>query len=187
MSIPVWVTALSATLLMQTVASFLTQSLPVLAPLITASAGLAPESIGNLAALVALGTVLFLLLGGPLLARWGPVRTLQAGAAMSAVAMLVAAAGSAPALVLASLLLGIGYGPSPPAGSRILAATAPKGHRTLIFSVKQAGAPLGGALAGLATAPLAAHYGWPVAVLATVAVAMLAALAIQPLEKTLDA
>lgn len=187
MSIPVWVTALSATLLMQTVASFLTQSLPVLAPLITASAGLAPESIGNLAALVALGTVLFLLLGGPLLARWGPVRTLQAGAAMSAVAMLVAAAGSAPALVLASLLLGIGYGPSPPAGSRILAATAPKGHRTLIFSVKQAGAPLGGALAGLATAPIAAHYGWPVAVLATVAVAMLAALAIQPLEKTLDA
>ena len=187
MSIPVWVTALSATLLMQSVASFLTQSLPVLAPLITASAGLSPESIGNLAALVAFGTVLFLLLGGPLLARWGPVRTLQAGAAMSAVAMLVAAAGSAPALVLASLLLGIGYGPSPPAGSRILAATAPKGHRTLIFSVKQAGAPLGGALAGLATAPIAAHFGWPAAILATVAVALLAALAIQPLEKTLDA
>ena len=187
MSIPVWVTALSATLLMQSVASFLTQSLPVLAPLITASAGMSPESIGNLAALVAFGTVLFLLLGGPLLARWGPVRTLQAGAAISAVAMLVAAMGSAPALVLASLLLGIGYGPSPPAGSRILAATAPKGHRTLIFSVKQAGAPLGGALAGLATAPIAAHFGWPVAVLATVAVALLAALVIQPLERTLDA
>lgn len=186
MSIPTWVTALSATLLMQSVASFLTQSLPVLAPLITASAGMSPESIGNLAALVAFGTVLFLLLGGPVLARWGPVRTLQAGAAMSAVAMLVAVMGTAPALVLASLLLGIGYGPSPPAGSRILAATAPKGHRTLIFSVKQAGAPLGGALAGLATAPIAAHHGWPAAILATVAVALLAALAIQPLEKTLD-
>jgi hypothetical protein len=56
---PAWVAALSATLLMQTVASFLTQSLPVIAPLITASAGLAPESIGNLATLVAAGTMLF--------------------------------------------------------------------------------------------------------------------------------
>ena len=186
MGIPAWVAALSATLLMQTVASFLTQSLPVVAPLITASAGLPPEAIGTLAALVALGTVLFLLLGGPFLARFGPVRTLQAGAALSAVAMLVAATGSAPALVLASLLLGIGYGPSPPAGSRILAATAPPGHRTLIFSVKQAGAPLGGALAGLATAPLAAHFGWVTALLATIAVALLAAAIIQPLERTLD-
>jgi hypothetical protein len=50
---------------MPSVASFLTQSLPVIAPLITDSAGLAPESIGNLAALIAAGTMLFLLLGGP--------------------------------------------------------------------------------------------------------------------------
>ncbi len=182
-----WVAALSATLLMQTVASFLTQSLPVLAPLITANAGLSPESIGNLSAIVALGTVLFLLLGGPFLARFGPVRTLQAGALLSAGAMLVASTGLAPALVLASLLLGIGYGPSPPAGSRILAATAPPGQRTLIFSVKQAGAPLGGAMAGLMTAPLAQHFGWAIAILATVAIAVLAAAIIQPLEKTLDA
>jgi hypothetical protein len=68
------------------------------------------------------------------------VRTPQAGAVLSALAMLVAATGLAPALLLASLLLGIGYGPSPPAGGRILAATAPPGHRTLIFSIKQAGA-----------------------------------------------
>mgnify|MGYP003347142796 CR=1 FL=1 len=56
-----------------------------------------------------------------------------------------------PALVTSALytalLLGIGYGPMPPAGSRILAATAPKQHRSLIFSIKQAGAPAGGAIA----------------------------------------
>jgi MFS family permease len=98
---------------MPSVASFLTQSLPVIAPLITDSAGLAPESIGNLAALIAAGTMLFLLLGGPFLARGGPVRTLRAGAAISALAMLVAVAGTPAMLLLASLLLGIGYGPSP--------------------------------------------------------------------------
>jgi MFS family permease len=187
MTMPAWVAALSATLLMQTVASYLTQSLPVLAPLITASAGLAPESIGNLAALVAAGTMLFLLLGGPVLARLGPVRTLQAGAAVAALGLLIAATALAPALVLASLLLGIGYGPSPPAGSRILAATAPPGHRTLIFSVKQAGAPLGGACAGLVTAPLANGFGWPVAILVAILVALGSASLIQPLQTGLDA
>ena len=183
---PAWVGALGATLLMQSVASFLTQSLPALAPLLTGDAGLAPESIGNLNAVVAVGTVLFLLLGGPLLARWGPVRTLQFGAALQAVGMLLAAAGTLPALLLASLLLGIGYGPSPPAGSRILAATAPPGHRSLIFSVKQAGAPLGGALAGLVTASVAASYGSTVALLVAVATALGAAAAIQPLRAELD-
>lgn len=184
---PPWIAALGATLLMQTVASFMGQSLPVIAPLITASAGLAPERIGNLSSLVAAGTVVFLLLGGPFLARLGPVRMLQAGAMVSAVAMLTAGLGVLPALMLASFLLGLGYGPSPPAGSRILAATAPKRHRTLIFSVKQAGAPLGGVMAGLVSAPVAAAAGWPVAVLVTVAVGLAAAAAIQPLRAGLDA
>ena len=182
-----WIAALGATLLMQSVASFMTQSLPVVAPLITASAGLAPERVGNFSSLVAFGTVLFLLLGGPFLARLGPVRTLQAGAAICAAAMLVAGFGTVAALGLASLLLGVGYGPSPPAGSRILAATAPKEHRTLIFSVKQAGAPLGGAMAGLISAPIAASAGWPMALLVAVATALLAAAAIQPLRAALDA
>jgi hypothetical protein len=51
----VCVAALSATLLMRTVASFPTQILPVLVPLITVWARPAPESIGNPAALVATG------------------------------------------------------------------------------------------------------------------------------------
>ncbi|MDB5415437.1 MAG: hypothetical protein JWR10_3772 [Rubritepida sp.] len=186
MKIPAWVSALSVTLLMQAVASFLGQSLPVIAPLITASAGMAPETIGHLQALVAAGTVLFLLFGGPFLLRWGPVLTLQIGAAVSALAMLLVGLGTPAALVVASLLLGIGYGPSPPAGSRILAATAPPRHRSLIFSIKQAGAPLGGACAGLLTAPVAAFYGWPAALVMTVIVSLLAALVIQPSKATLD-
>ncbi len=179
--------ALSTTLLMQSVASFMTQSLPVVAPLITSSAGLAPESIGNLSSLTALGTVLFLLLGGPFLARLGPVRMLQAGALIAGFGMLLAGIGTLPALIAASLLLGIGYGPSPPAGSRILAATAPPGHRTLIFSIKQAGAPLGGALAGLVSAPVAAYAGWPAALAVAVVVAIVSAAIIQPMRATLDA
>ncbi|WP_137125756.1 MFS transporter [Roseomonas sp. HF4] len=182
-----WRAALGATLLMQVVASFMARSLPVVAPLLTASLGLAAAAIGNLSALNALGTVLFLAFGGPLLARLGPVRMLQAGAAISAAGLLALSLGSVPALMLAAILLGIGYGPSPPAGSRILAATAPPAHRTLIFSVKQAGAPMGGMLAGLVTAPGVAAFGWGTALALCAATALASAAAIRGLRPRLDA
>lgn len=183
---PVWAWALGATLLMQTMASFVSQTLPVIAPLVTSDAGLSPERIGNLSSLVSFGTVMFLLMGGPVLVRLGPVRTLQLGAAISVLGLGFAATGWLPALLLASFILGVGYGPSPPAGSRILAKTAPKEHRTLIFSVKQAGAPAGGVLAGLITAPIAAAWGWQAALIVLVAAALGAAALIQPLRGALD-
>lgn len=182
-----WIAALGATLLMQAVASFMMHSLPVIAPLLTGAVGLAPEAIGNLSAINAFGTVLFLAFGGPVLARLGPIRMLQAGAVLSALGLLAIALGTVPALGIAALLLGIGYGPTPPAGSRILAATAPPGHRTLIFSVKQAGAPLGGMLAGLITAPVASAFGWGAALVVCAGAAFVSAALIQPLRTTLDA
>lgn len=171
---------------MQAVASFMTHSLPVIAPVLTGAVGLAPEAIGNLSAINALGTVLFLAFGGPVLARLGPIRMLQAGAALSAAGLLAIAIGTVPALGMAALLLGIGYGPTPPAGSRILAATAPAGHRTLIFSAKQAGAPLGGMLAGLVTAPIASAFGWGAALMVCAATAVVSSASIQPLRPALD-
>ncbi len=181
-----WVAALGTTLLMQTVTSFMNQSLPIIAPLLTAGAGLAPERIGNIQSLNSLGSILFLTFGGPLLLRFGPVRSLQAGAVLTTLGLLVAASGWWPFLAVAGLVMGVGYGPSPPAGSRILAATAPVRHRTLIFSIKQAGAPLGGALAGLLLAPAAARFGWPAALLISVGSGLGAALLIGPMRGRLD-
>ena len=183
---PVWVLALAVTLGMQTIASFLDQSLAIIAPLLTAGAGLAPERVGNLSSLQFAGVVLFLLFGGPLLARLGPVRMLQTGALIAMAGLLVAAIEWWPVLVVAALMMGIGYGPSPPAGSRILASTAPPEHRTLIFSVKQAGAPAGGAFAGLILAPAASAWGWPAALVVAIAIGLAAVLLIAPARERLD-
>jgi MFS family permease len=57
----------------------------------------------------------------------------------------------------------------------------------LIFSIKQAGAPAGGALAGFVAAPVAALYGWQAALLVGIGVALACAVAIQPMRGTLDA
>ena len=186
MRLPPWVQALGATLLMQTSASFMGQAVPTVGPLLTRATGLAPERIGNLASLNYLGTVAFLACGGPILARLGPVRTLQAGAAIAAAALAVAAIGWWPALVVAGLALGVGYGPSPPAGSRILARSSPAEHRTLIFSVKQAGAPAGGALAGLIVAPVAGWLGWQTALLVAACIGLATAIVIESVRATLD-
>ena len=182
-----WLFALGATMLMQLVASFMGQSLPVIAPLMMASTGLAPERVGNLSSLTALATVLYLMIGGDFLARMGPVRMLQLGTAVAVPALLVASLGQAWAIFLAAFMLGLGYGPTPPAGSRMLAATAPPEHRSLIFSIKQAGAPAGGALAGLIAAPVALAYGWPAALMLAFGVGALAILVIQPLRPAVDA
>ena len=183
---PVWVLALGTTLGMQTVASFLDQSLPIIAPLLLSGTGLAPERIGNISSCNALGTILFLLFGGPVLARLGPVRMLQVGAVAAACGLAVAATGWWPLLIVAATVMGMGYGPSPLAGSRILAASAPPEHRTLIFSVKQAGAPLGGAFAGLILAPSAAAFGWFWALVFAIAIGLVAALLLEPARVRLD-
>ena len=184
--IPLWVLALSTTLGMQSVASFLDQSLPIIAPLLTARAGLAPERIGIISSLSALGVILFLVFGGPVLARLGPVRMLQIGALTAVCGLAIAATGWWPLLVIAAIMMGLGYGPSPPAGNRILAATVPARHRSLIFSIKQAGAPLGGALAGVILAPTAVGWGWQAALAISISIGVLAAVIITPTARRLN-
>ena len=184
--IPLWVLALSTTLGMQSIASFLDQSLPIIAPLLTARAGLAPERIGIISSLSALGVILFLVFGGPILARLGPVRMLQIGTLTAVCGLAIAATGWWPLLVIAAIMMGLGYGPSPPAGNRILAATVPARHRSLIFSIKQAGAPLGGALAGVILAPAAAGWGWQAALAISISIGVLAAVIITPTARRLN-
>jgi MFS family permease len=184
---PSWILALTATLLMQTVGSALNQVVPVVAPIMTADLGVPPQMVGTFSSLNTLGSILFLLFGAPLVAAVGPARMLQWGAVIAATALALVALGQLWLMPVAALLLGMGYAPSGPAGSRILQATAPPRHRVLIFSVKQAGAPAGGALAGLVAAPVAAMWGWQAAMLVGAAAALGAALLLQTMRATLDA
>jgi len=187
MTFPIWLSALGAALLAQMVSTFMGQALPVLAPLLTASAGVAPERIGNLSSLSSLASIAYLAFGSPILARLGPVASLQLGTAVAVVGLAVSSIGLWPALVAGAVLMGLGYGPTPPAGSRMLQATAPAAHRSLIFSIKQAGAPAGGALAGLVIAPVAVLFGGTPALALAMAAGALSVLALQPLRRALDA
>jgi MFS family permease len=180
-----WVAPLVMAVTSQTVVAFLTRIVPTLAPVLMATVGVGPSFIGYLAAASTVGSIMFYLAGMPLIRRAGSVRTLQLG-------MLVAALGTALlvspiplVLVVGSVLVGIGYAPSTPAGSEVLQRVAPKRHRTLIFSVKQAGVPLGGVLAGLILPPLVL-IDWRLAIAASVALTLLVTAAIQPMRARID-
>jgi MFS family permease len=184
--VPLWASALGVTTLMQLTSSFLTSAMIVVGPAITEVAGVTPERIGDLSAIGAFGTMLFLAGGGPVLGRFGPVRLMQLGTLLAAAALGLALTGWWPAMLAAALLIGFGYGPSPPAGSEILQRYSPSGRRSLIFSIKQAAVPLGGALVGLVVPPLAVLVGWRFGLATAALIAATMAVIVQPLRDVLD-
>jgi MFS family permease len=180
-----WLWPLAATLVLQTTSAFLQRAVPTLGPVLTAEAGVAATAIGHFAALNTVGSIAFLLAGAPLIRRAGAVRTLQLGTLCSALGILLVLAPNPITLIVASLFIGVGYGPSPPAGSEILQRYAPKHRRSLIFSIKQAGVPAGGVLAGLIL-PLFAGADWRLAILTAAAIALISIAVVQPIRAEVD-
>jgi MFS family permease len=114
------------------------------------------------------------------------VRLLQLGGIAGAAALALALSGWWTSMLLASFLVGVGYGPSPPAGSDILQRHAPPQRRSLVFSIKQAAVPLGGALAGLVIPPLSDLLGWRPALALAELAAGASTILVQPWRQTLD-
>lgn len=187
LKLPLWLSALSATLLVQVVSSFAAAAIPLMGPILTLRWGLAPQDIGYASAVVSAGICWFLACGGVMLGHFGPIRTLQFGLVSVSVGLAIL---SQPVIwigLVGALLVGLGLAPNTPAGSQILMRAAPPEHRTLVFSIKQAGVPLGGAFAGLAVAPLVLAFGFIGAVSAIVALVLLCTVSVQAFRQRLDA
>lgn len=187
LKLPLWVSALSATLLVQVVSSFAAAAIPLLGPILMLRWGLAPENIGYVSAVISAGICWFLACGGPMLDHHGPIRTLQFGLICVAAGLALLSQPLVSLGLAGALLVGLGLAPNTPAGSQVLMRTAPTGHRTLVFSIKQAGVPLGGAIAGVAVAPLVLAFGFVGAVSIVVAIVLLCTLLAQAFQPRLDA
>lgn len=184
---PPWVGPLVAMLAVQTAASFLSRIAPTLAPALGPRVGWSAESVGFLSSLITGGSIFVLLLAAPVQRRYGPMRTLQIGLALGVVGSLLSAVPSAAALVLGSLLIGVSIGPPSSAGSDVLQRYSPAHHRNLLFSVKQAGVPLGGAVAGLSMPWAAQTLGLGAAFAAAAILGVVTLVAVQPLRRRIDA
>jgi predicted MFS family arabinose efflux permease len=179
--------ALIATLAIQALVSMTVLTPPVLAALAAPDIGVGSERVGLFTALVYAGAILSSAGSGALLARVGPLRLSQWCLVFCAGGIAVASSAILPALALGAVLMGLGYGPVTPASSHILIRQTPPHRRSLVFSLKQTGVPVGGALAGFIAAPLALTIGWRGAALAVAGASLVLALAVEPMRARFDA
>ena len=180
-----WVGPVALAVASQTAVALLTRVVPTLAPVLMATLAVGPSFIGYLVTLSSFGSILFYLAGMPLIRRAGSIRTLQIGMAVAALGTALLVSPSPVVLMIGSVLIGIGYAPSTPAGSDLLQRIAPKRHRTLIFSIKQAGVPLGGMIAGLVLPPLVA-IDWRLSIAVAVVLTLVVAAVMQVMREDLD-
>ncbi len=183
-------TALAVTLSIQVFVALAATATAVLAPEIARDLGVPAKLVGVFVGLVYLGSMTASLASGHFIERHGAIRVSQ-------VCVLICAAGSCmiaftqagwlPLVVLAALVIGIGYGPITPASSQVLARTAPPSRMALTFSIKQTGVPGGAALAGAVLPMLAVGLGWRTALLAVAALGVAVAALGETMRSKLDA
>ncbi|HET9042849.1 MAG TPA: MFS transporter, partial [Burkholderiales bacterium] len=152
--------------------------------------GVAPQAIGLFVSIAYFAAMLSGLATGGLIARFGALAVCQGavviaglGLALGKVAtlaMVPLAVSPLIVLVPAGLLVGAAYGLVNPVSSHILARHTPPGAMALVFSIKQTGVPIGGAIAGAVVPTLVLVMGWPNALPALGAVCVLAAFALLP-------
>lgn len=182
-----WIGPLLAMLAVQTAVSFLSRIATTLAPTLAPRIGWPVESVGYLSALTTGASMIALLLGIPLIRRFGSMRNLQLGLALGVLGALLSGVPSAAALVVGTLLIGVSIGPPSSAGTDVLQRFSPPRHRNLLFSIKQAGVPLGGAIAGLLLPSAVQALGIVAAVCIAAAIGAVTLLAVQPIRARVDA
>jgi MFS family permease len=135
-------------------------TLPAIAPLAARAYGVPVYMIGYQASLISLGIIVALVFGGNLSSRWGATRVNQAGLVLLGVGAALLSVPSLVTIVPASAAIGIGYGALTPSASHILIRFTPAHRRNVVFSLKQSGVPLGGAIAALLMPAIAVSAGW---------------------------
>jgi len=178
---------LAATLAIQALVAMATITVPVLAPAASDELHLSAGLIGLYVSLVYLGSMISSAASADLIRRVGAIRFSQYCLVMCAAGLALLTFGTTLALIASALVLGLGYGPITPASSHILAKTTPPHMMSFVFSVKQTGVPLGGALAGIVVPPLVLLGGWRLGALAVAGLCVLTAVVAQSIRAENDA
>lgn len=171
---------LAITLAVQSITSMAMIAPSVMAPVAALELGVSAQGIGWFVALEYFFAMLSGLACGALIVRFGPVRVCQISVCLAAAGLAAGTGAVLPVVFAAAGLIGSGYGLVNPVSSHILASAAPPRMMSLIFSIKQTGVPVGGALAGVLVPPLVLALGWRWGAVAVALLCLAVALAIQP-------
>ena len=158
----------------------------VLAPVVSRQIGFPATMVGVVTALIYFSAAISAPAAGGYVARLGAVRMTQFCLLLSGGGLALTTWGHPAAVVFGALLIGMGYGPSTPAGSVLLSHHSPERFRNIVMSVRQTGVTLGGALVGIILPWLMNFVHWQSAVWICAGFGLLVAVAMEPLRKRLD-
>lgn len=178
--------SLILTLLIQMASSAMVLSPTAIAPILLMQHQWPSSAIGLYISIVYLSAATSGVFASTIIQKIGPIRTSQFALLLSTLGLLLVIQNHLIFNITGALLLGIGYGPITPASSDILVRTTPKNRFSLIFSIKQTGVPLGGALAGLLIPYLTNYQDSNFAIEAMVLISVFITLSSQTLRAELD-
>ena len=174
------------TLAIQVLASLAVFTPPVLAPVAAREMGVAAASVGIVTSLIYLSSAISALLSGGFIVRFGPMRVSQINLLMIACGIALIAVGHVAAAVAGAIFIGLGYGQVTPSSSAVLNERTPDRWRAMIFSIKQTGVPIGGAIAGAMVPAVMVLAGWRWAAIVVTAGCALLAILVQPWRAAAD-
>lgn len=158
----------------------------VLAPVAAGELGVQASRIGVLVAFTYFVAILSGLICDTLIARFGPVRVFEFAVVLVAIGLASGFGGNLTGVVVLAALAGTAHGLVNPASSTILMHASPPRYRSLIFSIKQTGVPLGSAIASVLIPVLLQSMHWHYAVLVLGAASAFLLLAIAPFRSVYD-
>jgi MFS family permease len=151
---------IAASTLVLAVGSFTVIGASAISPLISVSLGLSEVGVGAIASVAYFGALLTAPISGMITDRSGPARMILVGLLTLAVGNLIAGlAWHIVAFYIGIMVAGFGYGAINPA-TTVLANPVGARRRALVMSVKQAGVPAGGIVAGAVLPVLGLALGW---------------------------
>ena len=177
---------LIVTMAIQALVSLVVYTPPVLAPVAHGDIGFPASWIGVLTALTFSAATFGALFSGGVIARTGALRISQFSLLLCGAGIALISTANPWLVALGALIMGLGYGPVTPSSSAILADRTPERIRSFIFSLKQTGVPIGGALAGAIVPALIVFSGWRTGALIIGLGCAALALAIQPYRAAVD-
>ena len=186
MKISIAYTATGVMLLQQALSSMSGFALQVLMPSIAADTGISPYLIGVYVPLLYAGSMVSSILAGGLLLRLGAFRVGQICLLTTGLGMLLCLQGDLALFVIGGLVIGLGNGPSTPAGSHVLSRYTTRTNAAMLYSLKQTGVPVGGMIAGVLLPLLALSFGWRGALIGAALLCLAFVAIFQPLRREFD-
>ncbi|HPG01514.1 MAG TPA: MFS transporter [Rhodoblastus sp.] len=171
---------------MQTLATTAAFSVPAVAPAIARDLHLPGALIGFFPALVYGVGIISSLYSPSFILRFGAVRVIQAVMAAVCVMLGVCALGTAGSIAAGAALLGLAYGSTAPASAHLLVPRTPQRVYNLVMSIRQAGLPLAGILAGVMMPPMTLAFGWRVALAAQIPTSLALLVALEFVRREWD-